>query len=148
MRGRKKEAKKAAQDARERAVELKDQAKEVAGQSGEALNAFAHETGAAAKDFAVKAREAAKELVEAIDKAAKGVTEPEPRKRRKVLKATLAIAAGFAVLSNEKTRAAISSVIKKSTGGGDTPEIWRPETPATTATNSQKTAAAIAEETS
>jgi len=147
MRGRRKEAKKAARDAKERAVELKDQAKEVAGQSGEALNAFAHETGVAAKDFAHKAKEAAKELVDAIDKAAKGVTEPEPRKARKVLKATLAIGAGVAVLSNEKARNAISSVIRKSTSGGDTPEIWRPETPAS-ATNSQKTAASIAEETS
>jgi cell division septum initiation protein DivIVA len=122
MRGRK------SKDVKERATEIKEQAREVAGQSGEALKEFAAQTGSAAKEFATKASEAAKELVEQIEKAAKGVSEEEePRRGRRLLKATLAIGAGVLVLGNERARNAISSVIRRNRGRVETPEIWRPE---------------------
>jgi hypothetical protein len=144
--GRRKDAKRAAGDARERAVELKDQAKEVAGQSTEALKDFADQTGTAAKEFANKARDAAKELVEQIDKAAKGVTDTEPRRGRKFLKAVLALGAGIAVLSNERARNTIKQLIGRANSDANTPEIWRPTGP--NGGNPAKTAATIAEETS
>ena len=140
----KKEAKRAAAEAKERALLVKDQAREVAGQSGEAL-----------KEFASKTKDAAKELVDTIEKAAKSaaheVNEPEPSKSRKVLKATLAIGAGVAVLSNEKARDAIRNVINRSKANSDAPEIWRPDTRPTTNGNTgsaAQTAAGIAEESS
>ena len=133
--GRRKEAKKAAQDVRERATEIKDQAREVAGQSGEALKDFASHTGVAAKEFAAKASEAAKELVDSIEKAAKGV-EPEPRKSRRLLKLTLAIGVGAAVFANERARSAISKVLGRDTSTPEPPEVWRPES--VTGTNAQK----------
>jgi glycerol dehydrogenase-like iron-containing ADH family enzyme len=144
--GRRKDAKRAAQDAKERAVVLKDQAKEVAGQSTEALKDFADQTGSAAKEFANKAKDAAKELVEQIDKAAKGVTDEEPRRGRKVLKTLVAVGAGIAILSNERARSAIRSLINRGSTQTSTPEIWRPA--GTNGDNSAKTAATIAEETS
>ena len=137
--GKRKEAKKAAEDAREKALELKDQAKEVAGQSGEALKEFAHKT-----------KDAAKELVDSIEKAAvdSGLKEA-PKKSHKVLKATLAIGAGVAVLSNEKAREAIKSVMGRAKGGANQPEVWRPDTrPVTNGDQAKKTATTIAEETS
>ena len=139
MGSKKKEAKKAAEDAREKAHELKEQAREVAGLSGEAL-----------KEFASKTKDAAKELVDQIEKAAKesGIKE-EPKKSRKVLKATLAIGAGIAVLSNEKAREAIKSVISRAKGGSDQPEVWRPDArPAHNGDQKKTTASSIAEETS
>lgn len=148
MGSRKKQAKAAAKDARERAYELKDQAREVAGHGGDALKGFAEETTAAAKEFASKTRDAAKDLVDQIDKAAKGATQ-EKKKSRKVLKMTLAIGAGIAVFTNERTRKAISSVINRSKGMSDQPEVWRPDTKATpNGGSATTTAAGIAEETS
>lgn len=136
--GRKKEAKKAAQEARERALELKDQAKEVAGHSSEAL-----------KEFAAKTKDAAKELVDSIEKAAKDASGEEPKKSRKVLKMTLAIGAGIAVFSNERVRDAIKSVIGRSKEGSDEPEVWRPDSrPTPNGGSAKTTAAGIAEETS
>ncbi|HYZ91041.1 MAG TPA: hypothetical protein VFA34_01455, partial [Actinomycetota bacterium] len=81
-RGRKK-------NAASRVEELREQAREVAGQSGEALKDFAETTGSAAKEFASKARDAAKDLVDTIERASKGV-EPEPRRSRRLLKVALA----------------------------------------------------------
>ena len=148
MRSRK-EAKKAAKEARERASEIKVQAREAAGQSGEALKVFADQTGVAAKDFASKASDAAKELVEQIQKAAKGVTEEEPKRGRKVLKATLAIGAGLALFANERVRNAITAMVRRESPGTPTPEVWRPHAPtAPTPGDGNNAARAIAEETS
>jgi hypothetical protein len=136
----KKEAKKAAHDAKDRAIEIRDQAKEVAGQSGEAL-----------KEFASKTKDAAKELVDSIEKAAKNASVVEEQKKgRKVLKATLAIGAGVAVLTNEKARETIKSVISRSKASGDQPEVWRPDARPTVngGSSASTTAAGIAEETS
>jgi hypothetical protein len=135
----KQEAKRVASDAKERALEIKDQAKGVAEESGEAL-----------KEFASKTKDAAKELVDSIEKAAKhaNITE-EKRKSRKVLKATLAVGAGVAVLSNEKARDAIRNVINRSKGSTDAPEIWRPDArPTVNGGSAAQTTAGIAEETS
>lgn len=145
MRGRK-QRKAAAKDARERASELKEQAREVAGHSGEALKGFADVTGAAAKEFAGKTRDAAKDLVEEIEKAAKNVGQEEPKRGRRVLKMTLAIGAGIALFTNDRVRRAVSSVIRRESGGPDAPEIWRPETSASG--DGKQQAKAIAEETS
>ena len=120
--------------ATERVEEIKDQAKAVAGEGGEALKDFAAQTGTAAKEFASKASDAAKELVESIEKAAKGVTvEEEPRRGRRLLKLSIAIGAAAFVATNESARRAIKSLIKRGDSGpsGDQPEIWRPQTTAT-----------------
>jgi hypothetical protein len=121
-------------EATERAAEIKEQAKAVAGEGSEALKEFAAHTGTAAKEFANKAGEAAKELVESIEKAAKGVSEKdEPKRGRRLLKLTVAIGAAAFVATNEGARKAIKSLIGR---GGDSaqsdqPEIWRPQTPTT-----------------
>jgi hypothetical protein len=120
--------------ATERVEEIKDQAKAVAGEGGEALKDFASQTGTAAKEFASKASDAAKELVESIEKAAKGVTpQEEPRRGRRLLKLGLAIGAAAFVATNESARKAISSLIKRGDTAprGDQPEIWRPQTSTT-----------------
>ncbi len=127
MRGRRKEAKKSAKEVRERANEIKDQAREAAGAGGEALKEFASHTGVAAKEFASKAGDAAKEFVEQIEKAAKGVTEEEPKKRRKLLRLTVAIAAGTAIATNERARSIISRVLNRKSAANEPPEIWRAE---------------------
>jgi hypothetical protein len=139
MRGRRKEAAK-------RAAEIKDQAREVAGHSGEALKGFAEQTGSAAKEFASKTRDAAKELVEEIESAAKGVAHEEPKRGRRLLKTTLAIGVGVALFTNERVRNAISSVLRRGQGS-EPPEVWRPDARVTT-DGEARTAAAIAEETS
>lgn len=118
----------------ERVEEIKDQAKAVAGEGGEALKDFASHTGAAAKEFAAKTGEAAKELVESIEKAAKGVTEEEePRRGRRVLKLAVAIGAAAFVATNENARKAIKGLINrgKDRASSDQPEIWRPQQGAT-----------------
>jgi hypothetical protein len=120
--------------AAERATEIKDQAKAVAGEGSEALKEFATHTGTAAKEFANKAGEAAKELVDSIEKAAKGVTqEEEPKRGHRLLKLTLAIGAAAFVATNESARKAIKSLINRGSGSSvsDQPEIWRPEAPTT-----------------
>lgn len=119
-------------EVKERAFEIKDQAREVAGQSGEALKEFAAHTGNAAKEFATKASDAAKELVDSIEKAAKSVGEEaeEPRRGRRLLKVLIVGGAGIAIATNERARAAISKALGGSrTGSVDQPEIWRPESP-------------------
>lgn len=128
MSKKRKAAKAAAKEAAEKAVELKDQAKEVAGQGGEAIKEFASSTGVAAKEFASKASDAAKEFVESIEKAAKSVSEDdEPKRGRRLLKLTLAIGAGVAVFSNDKARNAIKSVLGRNGHAPEPPEVWRPD---------------------
>ena len=85
--------------------EIRESAKEIAGQSGEALKGFADETGSAAKDFAAKTRDAAKELIEAIEKAAQHVEPQRTRRRgRKLLGSLVIIGIGAAVVANDKIR--------------------------------------------
>jgi hypothetical protein len=129
-------------EAASRAAELRDQAKEVAGQSGEALKEFAGSTGTAAKEFAEKAGGAVKELVESVERAAKKVQEPEPphRRGRRALRTVLAIGIGVGVLTNERARNAISAAIRRARGGREDlpqPEIWRPSSSSTTAGNNE-----------
>lgn len=140
MRGRRKEA-------ANRATEIKEQAREVAGQSGEALKGFAEQTGSAAKEFATKTRDAAKELVDQIESAAKGVAQEEPKRSRRLLKTTLAIGVGVALFTNERVRGAISSLVRRQRGD-QAPEVWRPDARVTTGDGEARTAAAIAEESS
>jgi hypothetical protein len=111
-----------------RAAELREQAKEVAGHSGEALKAFADRTGSAAKEFASVARDAAKELVESIEKAGKKL-EPEPKRRRgrKLVRNAVIVATGVAVLTNDRVRSAISQAIGRAKSSSDVPAVWRPE---------------------
>ncbi len=139
MRGRRKEA-------ANRAAEIKEQAREVAGQGGEALKGFADQTGTAAKEFASKTRDAAKELVEQIEHAAKGVAHEEPKRSRRFLKMTLAVGAGIALFTNERVRNAISSALGRQRN--EPPEVWRPDARATTTDGAARPAAAIAEESS
>jgi hypothetical protein len=126
-------------EAASRATELRDQAKEVAGHSGEALKEFAGTTGSAAKEFAEKAGLAVKDLVAEVERAAKKVQEPEEKRRgRKVLRTVLALGIGIAVVSNDRARNAISSAIRRARGGGDRPaepEIWR--TPSSSVGNNE-----------
>ena len=140
MRGRRKQA-------ANRAAEIKEQAREVAGQSGDALKGFAEQTGTAAKEFASKTRDAAKDLVDQIEHAAKGVAHEEPKRSRRVLKLTLAVGAGIALFANERARNAISSLLRRQRGA-EPPEVWRPDARTTTTDGEARTAAAIAEETS
>jgi uncharacterized protein YjbJ (UPF0337 family) len=106
-RGRKKAA--------NRVDEIREQAKEVAGQSGEALKGFAEETGSAAKEFAGKTKDAARELVDAIERAANRVeTQKKSGRRGRKLVGTLTIIGiGVAVLANEKLREAIGGAVKR-----------------------------------
>jgi hypothetical protein len=109
-----------------RVEELREQAREVAGQSGEALKDFAETTGVAAKEFASKARDAAKELVETIERASKRV-EPEERKRgRRLLRVVIAVAAGGAIFANERVREALGGAVRRARGSS-APDVWRPE---------------------
>lgn len=114
-------------DPANRVEELRDQAREVAGQGGEALKEFAETTGAAAKEFASHAREAAKDLVDSIERASKGVTEPEPKRGRRALRVAVALGAGIAIFANERVRDAIGGAVRRARGGGGTPDVWRPE---------------------
>jgi len=117
-----------------RAAELREQAKEVAGHSGEALKAFAETTGSAAKDFATVARDAAKELVDAIEKAGKKM-QPEPKRRgRKLIRNVVILGTGIAVLTNERARNTISQTLRLARGESEPPAVWRPE-PTTTSGN-------------
>jgi Sec-independent protein translocase protein TatA len=110
-----------------RVEELREQAREVAGHSGEALKEFAETTGHAAKEFAGKAREAAKELVDAIERASKRV-EPAPTKRpRRLLRVLIAAAIGAVIFGNERAREAITGAIRRARGEAPVPDVWRPE---------------------
>ncbi len=114
-----------------RAAELREQAKEAAGHSGEALKLFGESTGTAAKDFASVVRDEAKKLVEAIEKAGKKI-EPEPKRRgRKVFRNLVILGTGVAILANDRARGAIGSLVKRGQNDAQAPTVWRPETPAT-----------------
>lgn len=108
--------------------EIRDQAKEIAGQSGEALKGFADETGSAAKEFATKTRDAAKELIESIEKAAQRVEPPTRSRRRrggrKLLGSLLVIGVGIAVVANEKIRESLGGAV-----GRRQPPPWEPRVP-------------------
>ena len=105
--------------------EIRESAKEIAGQSGEALKGFADETGSAAKEFATKTRDAAKELVEAIEKAAQHVEPQRTRRRGRKLFGTLVIVGiGAAVVANEKVREALGLG-----GSRHQPPPWEPRVP-------------------
>jgi hypothetical protein len=113
-------------EAANRVEELRDQAREVAGQSGEALKEFAETTGTAAKEFATRARDAAKDLVDAIERASKGVETTEPRRGRRLLRVGIAVAIGGAILANERAREAIRAATRRARGSS-APDVWRPE---------------------
>lgn len=117
-RGRKKEP-------ASRVEELREQAREVAGQSGEALKDFAETTGSAAKEFASKARDAAKELVDTIERASKGV-DAEPKRGRRLLKVAVALGVGAALFANERVREVLGGAARRARGRS-TPDVWRPE---------------------
>jgi hypothetical protein len=105
--------------------EIRESAKEIAGQSGEALKGFADETGSAAKEFAAKTRDAAKELVDAIEKAAQHVEPQRSRRRgRKLLGSLVIIGIGAAVVANEKIREQLGLG-----GGRHQPPPWEPRVP-------------------
>jgi hypothetical protein len=109
-----------------RVEELRDQAREVAGQSGEALKEFAETTGTAAKEFASRARDAAKELVDAIERASKGVEPTEHKRGRRLLRLGIVVAVGGAIFANERVREAIRSAAGRARGSS-APDVWRPE---------------------
>ena len=105
--------------------EIREQAKEIAGQSGEALKGFADETGAAAKEFAGKTRDAARELVDAIEKAAQHVEPRTSRRRgRKLLGTLVVVGIGAAVIANDKLRETIGGVVRR-----NQPPPWEPRVP-------------------
>ena len=105
--------------------EIRESAKEIAGQSGEALKGFADETGSAAKEFATKTRDAAKELVEAIEKAAQHVEPQRSRRRgRKLFGTLLIVGIGAAVVANEKIREALGGAVRR-----HQPAPWEPRVP-------------------
>ena len=110
-----------------RVEELREQAREVAGQSGEALKEFAETTGTAAKEFAGRARDAAKELVDTIERASKRVDAEEPKRGRRFLRVALAVGIGVAIFANERAREALGGAVRRARGGARTPDIWRPE---------------------
>jgi hypothetical protein len=107
--------------------ELREQAREVAGQSGEALKDFAETTGSAAKEFASRARDAAKELVDTIEKASKGVEREEPKRGRRFLKLVLVAGVGAAIFANERAREFIGGAARRARGSRSTPDVWRPD---------------------
>lgn len=137
-------------EAASRATELRDQAKEVAAGSGEALKDFAGTTGTAAKEFAEKAGSAVKELVESVEKAAKKVQEPEEKRRGgRMLRRAVVLGLGIAVLTNERARNAISAAIRRARGGDNRPpepEIWR--SPSTTSAGNNEVKQPVGEESS
>jgi len=109
-----------------RAAELREQAKEVAGHSGEALKAFGESTGSAAKDFASVVRDATKELIESIEKAGKKI-EPAPKRRgRHLLRNAIILGTGIAVVTNDRMRGAISQALRRAKPANE-PTVWRPE---------------------
>lgn len=100
-------SKKKKKNASDRAAELREQAREVAGQSGEAFKDFAESTGSAAKEFASQTREAAKLLLESIERAAQRVEPKQSRRGRKLVVAGVALGVGASLLARDKIRAAL-----------------------------------------
>ncbi|MGH2760326.1 MAG: hypothetical protein ACRDKJ_12290 [Actinomycetota bacterium] len=110
-----------------RVEEIREQAREVAGQSGEALKEFAETTGSAAKEFASRARDAAKDLVDTIERASKGVEHEEPKRGRRLLRLVLIAGAGAAIFANERAREAIGGAVRRARGSRPIPDVWRPD---------------------
>lgn len=107
----------------DRAEEIREQAKEVASRSGEALKEFAEQTGSAAKDFATRTRDAAKDLVDSIERAAQRA-EPEGHRRgRKLLGTFVVLGIGGAIVANDKLRQAIGGAVRRRR---TEPEPWEP----------------------
>lgn len=106
----------------DRADEIREQAKEVASRSGEALKEFAEQTGTAAKDFASRTRDAAKDLVDSIERAAQR-SEPKGRRGRKFLGTIVVLGIGTAVIANDKLRQAIGGAVRRRRSE---PEPWEP----------------------
>lgn len=88
----------------ERVVELRHQAKQVAGQSGDALKEFADQAGSAARDFAKQTKGAAKDLVVAIERATQGLEPQRKRGSRKLLLAATVFAIGAVLVAIDKFR--------------------------------------------
>ena len=131
MPSKRKQQQKEAEKLAKKASELRSQAKEFAGEGGEAVKEFASTTGSAAKEFAHTAFEAAKEMMETVEKAGErlnGENKPRRRRGRKFIKRSLIIGAGVALLANERVRGAITGAVRKVTGGGE-PEPWATSTP-------------------
>lgn len=137
--GRKRKETQTVQDVKEKASEVREQAKALAGTGGEAVRDFADTTGAAAKRFAETAFDAAKELLETVERAGERLNEdakPAKRKGRRFLKATIALGAGAALFANDKVRNTVLGVF----GGGSDDDPWTvpsgngDRTPATTTT--------------
>lgn len=111
----------------ERASEVRDQAKVLAGEGGEAVRDFAQSTGKAAKDFASTALEAAKELLATIEDAGdrlSATTNGKKRKKRRGRKllGLVVVGAGVVLVVNEKAREAVMGALGR--GGTDQPEPW------------------------
>lgn len=105
----------------ERAAELREGARELAETGGKAFDEFAHTTGSAAKDFAQTSYDAARHFLETVEQAGERLnkrTKPSRRRGRKVLKATVAVGAGAALLANEKVRGFLGRQIARFGGGG------------------------------
>ena len=122
--------KKAETEMGEKAAEIRQQAKILADESGDAVRDFASTTGSAARDFAHTAYSAAKELLETVEKAGDRLdkeTKPPRRRGRKILKLGAAIGVGAFLFTNDSVRNAIRD--KLGFGAGQ-PEPW--EAPAST----------------
>lgn len=134
--GRKKDRKEAQQEMAERAHEIREKAKVMADEGGEAFKDFAGTTRVAAKDFATTAFEAAKQMLETVEQAGERFEkQAQPKRRgRKLLKAGIALGAGAALFANESFR---NLVAQKLGFGGGEPEPW--ETPAATSGNGEFT---------
>jgi hypothetical protein len=127
--GRRSDRKQADKELAERAQDLKQKAKVVADEGGEAVRDFASTTGAAAKDFAQTAFQAAKELVDVVERAGERLekeSKPARKRGRKLFKATIAVGAGVALLANESARNFLAS---KLGFGAREPEPWESPAP-------------------
>lgn len=126
---RKKNEKKDMQEVAERAQDLREQAKELAGEGSDAFRDFSHVTSVAAKDFAKVTLDAAKELMESVEKANERINKEQEKKSkknkkkksggRKLVKTGLVLGAGAAVLANERSRELIAGQVRRLTGGGE-----------------------------
>lgn len=99
-----------AEDLKEKAVDIKDKATFIAGESKPALKDFSSTTGTAAKDFATTTFKAAKELLEAVEKAGEKLerhSHPVRRRGGKVVKSAIALTAGVMLFTNQKVRGII-----------------------------------------
>jgi hypothetical protein len=111
----------------EKASEMREHARELAGEGGEAVREFAQSTGKAAKDFASTALEAAKELLSVIEEAGDTLSSKtngrKKRKRRgRKLLGLIAVGTGVVLVVNENARNALKSALGR--GRSEAPEPW------------------------